>query len=98
MKRLSLIDAGFLLAEKRETPMHVGGLHLFTLPGNADAQTFLHRLADQLRSADSFQPPFGDRLKMGRMGALGPVYWEPDASQPSNRVSLAATGFTVTNE
>jgi len=80
VRRLSFIDAGFLLAEKRETPMHVGGLHLFTLPEDADEQTFLHRLADHLRSAESLQPLFGDRLKMGRLGALGPVYWEPDAS------------------
>ena len=80
MKRLSLIDAGFLLAEKRETPMHVAGLHLFTLPQGANEQTFLHRLADGLRSADSFQSPFGERLKVGRLGLLGPAYWETDDS------------------
>ena len=80
MRRLSLIDAGFLLAEKRETPMHVAGLHLFTLPKGADEHTFLHTLADGLRSADDFQPPFGDRLKVGPLGALGPAYWEPDKS------------------
>ena len=80
MKRLSLLDAGFLLAEKRETPMHVAGLHLFTLPKGADEQTFLHRLADGLRSADSFQSPFGERLKVGRLGLLGPAYWETDES------------------
>ena len=80
MKRLSLMDAGFLLAEKRETPMHVAGLHLFTLPTGADEHTFLHALADGLRSADEFQPPFGDRLKTGPLGLLGPAYWEPDES------------------
>ncbi len=78
MKRLSLIDSAFLLAEKRETPMHVAGLHLFTLPKNANEHTFLHALADGLRSTDEFQPPFGDRLKLGPLGALGPAYWEPD--------------------
>ncbi len=80
MRRLSLVDAGFLLAEKRETPMHVAGLHLFTLPRGADEQTFLHNLADGLRSADEFQPPFGDRLKTGPLGLLGPAYWAPDDS------------------
>ena len=60
--------------------MHVAGLHLFTLPQGADEQTFLHRLADGLRDASDFQPPFGDRLKTGPLGLLGPAYWEPDAS------------------
>jgi WS/DGAT/MGAT family acyltransferase len=80
MKRLSLMDAGFLLAESRETPMHVAGLHLFTLPRGANEQTFLHGLADGLKSAHSFQPPFGDKLKLGRLGLLGPAYWEEDQS------------------
>lgn len=78
MKRLSLIDAGFLLAEKRETPMHVAGLHLFTLPTGVDEQKFLHGLTDHLRSTDTFQPPFGDKLKVGPLGVLGPAYWVPD--------------------
>ena len=78
MKRLNLMDSAFLLAERRETPMHVGGVNLFTLPDRADEQKFLHRLADGLRSAKDFQPPFGDRLKTGRLGTLGPMYWERD--------------------
>jgi WS/DGAT/MGAT family acyltransferase len=80
MKRLSVLDTVFLLAEKRETPMHVGSVNLFTLPEGADERTFLHQLAANMRSAKEFQLPFGDRLKMGRLGPLGPVYWETDAS------------------
>ncbi len=78
LKRLSLLDTGFLLAEKRETPMHVAGLHLFTLPRGVDEQKFLHGLADGLRASENYQSPFGDRLKTGPLGLLGPVYWEPD--------------------
>jgi diacylglycerol O-acyltransferase len=78
MKKLSLIDTGFLLAETRETPMHVGGISLYTLPEGANEQEFLHGLADNLRDLDKFLPPFGDRLKIGRMGLAGPAYWEPD--------------------
>lgn len=78
MKRLNLLDSAFLLAERRETPMHVGSVNLFTLPRGADEQTFLHRLADGLRSASDFQSPFGERLKTGRLGMLGPMYWEHD--------------------
>jgi len=78
MKRLNLLDSAFLLAERRETPMHVGSVNLFTLPSGADEQTFLHQLADGLRSASDFQSPFGERLKTGRLGMLGPMYWERD--------------------
>jgi len=58
--------------------MHVGGLHLFTLPDGANEQEFLHGLADNMRTADAFQSPFGEKLKIGRLGTLGPMYWEPD--------------------
>jgi diacylglycerol O-acyltransferase len=80
MKKLSMMDTGFLLAESRETPMHVGGIHLFTLPPDADEQEFLHRLRDELRSDDDLQSPFGDSLKIGRLGLAGPLYWQRDES------------------
>lgn len=78
MHKLNVLDGAFLLAERRETPMHVGGVNLFTLPARANEQTFLRQLTDSLRSAEEFQPPFGDRLKSGPLGALGPMYWEKD--------------------
>jgi len=80
MKRLSLIDSAFLMLESRETPMHVGGFNLFTLPEGANEQEFLHGLADNMRTADELQSPFGEKLKVGRLGMLGPLYWEPDNS------------------
>ena len=60
--------------------MHVGGFNLFTLPEGTNEQEFLHGLADNMRTADALQPPFGDKLKVGRMGMLGPLFWEPDTS------------------
>ena len=78
MKRLGIADRAFLLAETREAPMHVGGIHLFTLPQGVQEQRFLHQMADNLRATEQFQSPFGERLKMGPLGALGPVFWEPD--------------------
>ena len=66
------------MAENRETPMHVAGVSLFTLPKGADEREFLHYLADNLRDLESFLPPFGDRLKNGPLGLAGPTYWEPD--------------------
>ncbi len=78
MKKLSMMDTGFLLAETRETPMHVGGINLFTLPPGADEQEFLHNLADTLRSDHDLQSPFGDRLRMGRLKLAGPLHWEKE--------------------
>ena len=78
MKKLSGVDKGFLLGEKREMPMHVGGVALYTLPAGANEQEFLHDLAANVRDADVLLPPFGDRLSTGRLGLAGPAYWEPD--------------------
>ena len=78
MKRLNVLDSAFLMLESRETPMHVGGFNLFTLPEGANEQEFLHGLADGMRTAGPLQSPFGDKLKMGRLGMLGPLYWETD--------------------
>ena len=78
MKQLNVMDKGFLLAESREVPMHVAGVALYTLPEDADTAEFLQSLADNLRDADQFLPPFGDRLKTGRLGLAGPTFWEPD--------------------
>ena len=41
MRRIELADAAFLMAEKRETPMHVGGVGLYTLPKGVSAQEFV---------------------------------------------------------
>ena len=78
MKKLSLVDKGFLLNESREMPMHVAGVSLFTLPKGADEQEFLHGIASNLKDVDTLLPPYGDRLKTGRLGMAGNVYWEPD--------------------
>ena len=80
MKKLSFLDTAFLLAETRETPMHVGGVSLYTLPEGVDEQVFLHDMAANLRNVDELLPPFGDRLKTGPLGLAGPAYWEPDPS------------------
>lgn len=78
MRRLALIDAFFLMNETRQTPMHVGGVNLFTLPEGADEQEFLSHLGNILRHEGPLRRPFGERLKMGPLGVAGPLYWEPD--------------------
>lgn len=74
MRRLDLTSTGFILLEKRETPMHVGGINLFTLPDGVDEQEFLARLADQLKETTDFRPPFGDYVVTGRTG----LFWARD--------------------
>ena len=74
MRRIDLADAGFLLAERRETPMHVGGVNLFTLPDGADEHKFLDGLAGVLRNADSFRKPFGEYVVSKPTG----LFWETD--------------------
>ena len=71
------MDRWYLLAERRETPMHVGGLCLFTVPEEEDEAEFVRRQVDILRSPEDWRPPFGHRLKVGPLGPAGPTYWEP---------------------
>ena len=80
MQKLSMIDKGFLIGESREMPMHVAGVSLFTLPDGAEVQEFLTSISDNLKDTDELLPPFGDRIKTGRLGLAGNVYWEPDPS------------------
>ena len=51
LKKLSIVDKGFLAAESREMPMHVGGVSLYTLPDGADEREFLHGLADKIKTS-----------------------------------------------
>jgi diacylglycerol O-acyltransferase len=78
MHRLTAVDAGFLLAESRETPMHVGGLYLLTLPEGANEQEFLQSALSTLRDCDVYRRPFAHKLKSSPLGAAGPMSWVKD--------------------
>jgi len=78
MRRIDLADASFLYLESRETPMHVGSVHLFRFPKGANRERFMARLGDAYRSAREFRRPFGEYVTTGRLGQLGPLYWEKD--------------------
>jgi diacylglycerol O-acyltransferase len=77
-KRMDIADAFFLVNESRETPMHVGGVSLYTLPKGRNEAEYLHELADLLRNDTNLRHPFGSVLSMGPAGALGPVSWVDD--------------------
>jgi len=78
MRKMPLTDALFLFGESRRTPMHVGCLSLFTLPGKVDDASFLSTLGNILSDDREMRRPFGEKLKMGHLGPLGPIHWEHD--------------------
>jgi diacylglycerol O-acyltransferase / wax synthase len=71
---LSVIDRTFLLAETRETPMHVGGLQIFKVPVGASAR-FVSSLAAKLRTYPVTVSPLNYRLTGGFTGKVLPS-WE----------------------
>lgn len=61
MKPLSPTDQLFLWLEKRQQPMHVGGLQIFSFPEDAP-DDYVARLAEQLRKDTQVTAPFNLRL------------------------------------
>lgn len=78
MSKLSLIDSGFLTAERRNTPMHIGGVNLFELPEGVRRDAFMRDLLDNLRSSTELQRPFSDKLETGVLGSVLGAEWVPD--------------------
>lgn len=74
-KRLSPMDAAWLYVDTRETPMHVGVLAIFALPGEAP-QDFLRGLFLQLRETQSFVAPFNLKLRSARFKGVIPSWVE----------------------
>ena len=72
--RLGLQDGMFLLADTREMPMHVGGLHVFRIPPRAPAH-FVARLYEEMRAHPVSVPPLNYRLAGGLAGKVLPS-WE----------------------
>lgn len=73
MKSLSPLDQVFLWLEKRQQPMHVGGLQLFSFPEDAP-DDYVARLAEQLRSQTEVTSPFERRLS----SRFGQPVWVDD--------------------
>ena len=62
MRPLHPLDFIFLNLEKRQQPMHVGGLFLFELPKDASA-TFVQDLVEEIRQSKCVPvPPFNNQL------------------------------------
>ena len=70
MRPLHPIDFIFLSLEKRQQPMHVGGLFLFQIPENAP-KTFIQDLVADIRQSQLKPiPPFNNRLNG--------LFWDED--------------------
>lgn len=70
MRPLHPIDFIFLSLEKRQQPMHVGGLFLFQIPENAPAG-FIQNLVADIRNSKSIPiPPFNNKLNG--------LFWDED--------------------
>ena len=73
MRLLNPIDQIFLRLERRNQPMHVGGLQLFERPADAGPHYVRDRVA-AMRAHCDVQPPFDRRLKY----RFGQPFWVDD--------------------
>ncbi|KAF0808455.1 acyltransferase [Alcanivorax xiamenensis] len=73
MKSLSPVDQLFLWLEKRQQPMHVAGLQLFSFPEDAGPK-YVSELAQSIRDYCCPEPPFNQRLTR----RFGQYFWTED--------------------
>lgn len=73
MKALTANDQMFLWLERRNQPMHVGGLQLLTLPPGA-AEDFVTQLAQRCKQFTAAEKPFNQRL----VKKMGVWHWDED--------------------
>ncbi len=78
MRLMPMTDAMFLMGETRETPMHVGGVNLYTLPDKVDETEWLNEMLALLRQQEGLRRPFSDVLKLTPFGQYGPIRLETD--------------------
>jgi diacylglycerol O-acyltransferase len=73
MTPLTPLDQIFLWLERRQQPMHVAGLQLFSFPEDAGPR-YIRDIAEQMRSYDKPQSPFNKRLET----RFGQAFWDID--------------------
>jgi diacylglycerol O-acyltransferase len=69
-------SAGFLLAENRSMPMHVGGLQLFKKPEGV-GRNYVREMYEQMRQEDEIAPLFLKRPYRS-VRTAGQYVWKPD--------------------
>ncbi len=71
-RRLAPLDAAFLSIERRETPMHVGALQIYSLPGDAPS-AFIRTLVQRFRAPEAIASPWNLRLADVPLSRLAPA-------------------------
>ena len=74
MKSMSVLDAGLLMMESPETPMHIGGVQVLRLPRGA-GKDYVRKLHDRYLGTPVTGAPFNYRL-VPKGGMLGMPAWE----------------------
>jgi len=80
-KRLSTADAAFLNIETRDTPMHIAGLQIFSIPEGAPAD-FIKNIVRRFRDVSSIGRPFNLVLNQSLLSKIAPSMVE------SNNIDL----------
>jgi diacylglycerol O-acyltransferase len=83
MTKLGLVDRIFLVQESAQTPQHVAGLGVFTLPDDAPSD-YLETLVARFQSTREFADPFNHVLRQPKLKSLAPSF----AVLPDDEVDL----------
>ncbi len=70
-------SAGFLLAESRNQPMHVGGLQLYEKPDDAGPD-FVRELFESAKASDDEVSPLFLKHPYRSVKTAGQLFWKPD--------------------
>lgn len=73
-QKIAALDAAFLHMESYDSPMHVAGLQIFSLPPGAGTE-YLRRLVAELKRSRPLAAPWNRRLKSSPLSLLAPE-WE----------------------
>jgi len=73
MTKLGLADRIFLMQESAETPQHVAGLGIFTLPSDAP-DDYLDRLVAEFQSTREYAEPFNHVLRHPSLKNVAPSF------------------------
>ena len=76
IQKIPAVDAAFLHMESYDTPMHVAGLQIFSLPPGAGPD-YLGRLVAHLKRPRDLVAPWNLRLRKSALSRLSPA-WETD--------------------
>lgn len=76
LRRLNPVDAGFLLLESNDTPMHIAALDIFSLPIDAP-DNYLEKLVERFRCPQAIRAPYNYKLRPGVKSWIAPS-WEID--------------------